>query len=84
MTNAKRRIVWERLGTDLKPKHPDTIVTNEIGLDGLSGAFGAYIDSQVTGRTLVRVIELTGASCRRAPTLWFPHLSSGASARYLV
>ena len=55
MTNAKRRIVWERLGTDLKPKHLDTIVTNEIGLDGLSGAFGAYIDSQVTGRTLVRV-----------------------------
>jgi acrylyl-CoA reductase (NADPH) len=55
MSNAKRRVVWERLGSDLKPRHLDQIVTNEVTLDGLSEAFPAYIDGQVTGRTLVRV-----------------------------
>ena len=55
MSNAKRRVVWERLGSDLKPRHLDQIVTNEVTLDGLSEAFPAYIDGQVTGRTLVRI-----------------------------
>ena len=55
MNNARRRQVWSRLGTDLKPRHLDAIVTQEVDLDGLAAVFPAYIDGTVTGRTLVRI-----------------------------
>lgn len=55
MDNARRRQVWSRLGTDLKPAHLDAIVTQEVDLDGLAAVFPAYIDGGVTGRTLVRI-----------------------------
>ena len=55
MNNARRRQVWSRLGTDLKPAHLELIVTQEIELDGLEALFPAYIDGGVTGRTLVRI-----------------------------
>ena len=46
---------WGRCGTDLKPRHIDTIVTREIGLDELHGVFDGYMDGAVTGRTVIRV-----------------------------
>ena len=55
MSNARRREVWGRLGSDLKPLHLDTIVTNEVDLDGLAAVLPAYIEGSVTGRTLVRI-----------------------------
>ena len=47
--------VWERLATDLRPRHLDAICPREVAFDDLPGAFQPYIDGQVTGRTLVRV-----------------------------
>lgn len=47
--------VWRRIGTDLRPRHLDTIGGRTIGLDELPGAFQDHIDSRVTGRTLVKI-----------------------------
>ena len=47
--------VWQRLATDLKPHHLDSIVTRTIAFDELPGAFGDYLQAGVTGRTVVRI-----------------------------
>jgi NADPH2:quinone reductase len=47
--------VWQRLATDLKPRHLDSIVTRTISFDELPGAFGDYLQAGVTGRTVVRI-----------------------------
>lgn len=47
--------VWQRLATDLKPRHLDTIGTRTIGFDALPGCFQGYIDGTVTGRTVVEI-----------------------------
>lgn len=51
-----RQRVWDRLATDLKPKHLHEI-TRTIDLDALPGAFGDYIDGRVEGRTVVRIVR---------------------------
>jgi len=50
-----RRAVWSRIGGDLKPAHLDTIAQRQIGFDELPGAFQAFIDGTVTGRTVVEI-----------------------------
>jgi NADPH2:quinone reductase len=50
-----RRAVWQRIGDDLRPRHLDTIGNRTISFDELPGAFQAYIDGTVTGRTIVQV-----------------------------
>lgn len=52
---ALRLAVWQRLATDLKPRHLDRIVTRTISLEELPQAFDAYMTSDVTGRTLVKI-----------------------------
>lgn len=47
--------VWERLATDLKPRHLDSIVTRTIDLEQLPAAFDDYLQSGVVGRTVVRI-----------------------------
>ena len=47
--------VWRRIGTDLKPKHLDVIASRTITFNELPGAFQAYIDGTVTGRTVVEI-----------------------------
>lgn len=47
--------VWERLATDLKPRHLDRIVTRTIDFDALPNAFADYVAGNVVGRTIVRV-----------------------------
>jgi NADPH2:quinone reductase len=47
--------VWERIATDLRPRHLDQIVTRTIAFDELPGAFEAYLKGSVTGRTVVRI-----------------------------
>jgi NADPH2:quinone reductase len=47
--------VWERIATDLKPAHLDLIVTRTIDFADLPSAFAAYLNGQVTGRTVVRI-----------------------------
>lgn len=50
-----RRAVWNRIGTDLKPKHLDTIGSKTISFDELPDAFQGYLDGTVTGRVVVQI-----------------------------
>jgi acrylyl-CoA reductase (NADPH) len=48
-----RQHIWQRLATDLKPAQLDTIITQEIGLEGLPAATAAILAGQIRGRVLV-------------------------------
>jgi NADPH2:quinone reductase len=50
-----RLAVWNRIATDLMPRHLDRIVARVIRFDELPGAFQPYLDGKVTGRTLVQI-----------------------------
>ncbi len=50
-----RLAVWQRIGADLRPRHLDKIAANTITFDELPGAFQAFIDGKVTGRTVVEI-----------------------------
>lgn len=55
-TPRKLRLqVWKRLASDLKPSKLKLIAGNVIGFDELPGAFQAFLDGRVTGRTVVRI-----------------------------
>ena len=45
--------VWARLASDLKPRHLQQIGDNVVPLSDIAGAFDAYIEGTVRGRTLV-------------------------------
>ena len=47
--------VWDRLATDLKPRHLGRICARTVGFDELLAAFPDYVAGRVQGRTLVRV-----------------------------
>jgi NADPH2:quinone reductase len=47
--------VWERIASDLKPRHLDRICTRTIEFDDLPGAFPDYLAGKVLGRTIVRI-----------------------------
>jgi len=49
--------VWNRIATDLRPRHLDRIVTRTIAFDDLPGAFSGYLDGSVTGRTVVKIFD---------------------------
>lgn len=55
--HALRAELWERLGSDLKPRHLERIVTREVSLSELPDCFDAYMSGSALGRTLVRVQE---------------------------
>ena len=50
-----RLAAWSRIGSDLKPRHLDTIGSRTISFDELPGAFQAYLDGAVTGRVVVEI-----------------------------
>jgi acrylyl-CoA reductase (NADPH) len=52
---AERLEVWRRIATDLCPRHLARIANRTIAFDQLPGAFRAYIDGKVTGRTVVKI-----------------------------
>jgi len=47
--------VWQRLASDLKPRHLNSIVTRTITLEQLPTAFDGYLKAGVIGRTVVRI-----------------------------
>lgn len=49
-----RQRVWDRLATDLKPRHLAEI-TRTIAFDALPAAFDDFIHGRVKGRTVVRI-----------------------------
>jgi acrylyl-CoA reductase (NADPH) len=52
---ARRVAVWQRIATDLRPRHLARIATRTIDFEQLPEAFPAYLDGAVTGRTVVRI-----------------------------
>ena len=50
-----RAALWQRLGSDLKPKYLTEAIAHEIGLDGIPAAVGAILGGAIRGRTLVRL-----------------------------
>jgi acrylyl-CoA reductase (NADPH) len=51
----RRREIWTRLATDLRPTHLDDLVAGEVALDEVAGALSDILASRVRGRLLVRV-----------------------------
>jgi acrylyl-CoA reductase (NADPH) len=52
---ALRLQVWQRIATDLKPRHLEAIGTRTIRFEELPTAFVAYLKGEVTGRTIVQI-----------------------------
>jgi NADPH2:quinone reductase len=50
-----RLAVWQRIATDLRPRHLERIVTRTIAFDELPKVFPEYLSGGVTGRTVVRI-----------------------------
>ena len=51
----ERLEVWQRIATDLKPRHLERIVSRTLALTEIPDAFQAYIDGNVVGRTVVKI-----------------------------
>lgn len=49
-----RQSVWQRLATDLKPRHLETMTTT-VGLDQLAAVFERILKGQNKGRTVVKL-----------------------------
>jgi NADPH2:quinone reductase len=54
---AERLEVWQRIAGDLAPRHLAAIARRTIPFAELPGAFAAYIDGKVTGRTVVQILQ---------------------------
>jgi NADPH2:quinone reductase len=52
---AERLEVWRRISTDLAPRHLSRIAQRTIAFAELPGAFQAYLDGKVIGRTVVKI-----------------------------
>jgi NADPH2:quinone reductase len=52
---SERLEVWRRIATDLAPRHLARIAHRTIPFAELPGAFQAYMDGKVTGRTVVKI-----------------------------
>jgi NADPH:quinone reductase-like Zn-dependent oxidoreductase len=52
---ALRLAVWQRIATDLAPRHLARIVTGTVAFADLPGAFAALIEGRALGRTLVKI-----------------------------
>ena len=52
---AERLEVWRRIATDLAPRHLERIARGPSPFAELPGAFQAYIEGKVTGRTVVKI-----------------------------
>lgn len=52
---AYRHDLWQRLASDLAPKHLDKIVMNTIGLEELPEVFENMLAGNTTGRTVVAI-----------------------------
>ncbi|TWS17723.1 acryloyl-CoA reductase [Tsukamurella asaccharolytica] len=49
---AQRRALWQRIETDLRPRHLD-LVANDIGIDGVGAVVEALRAGEYTGRAVV-------------------------------
>lgn len=52
---ALRERIWQRLASDLRPRHLDRINTRTVTLAQLPDVFNDYLHAGIVGRTLVRI-----------------------------
>ena len=52
---ATRLVIWERIASDLKPRHLDKIATRTLPFAELPGVFDEYLQGGVVGRTVVKI-----------------------------
>ena len=50
-----RKLVWDRLASDWKPRHLEKIAKREVGLDGIAGVLEDMLAGRSLGRTVVRI-----------------------------
>jgi putative YhdH/YhfP family quinone oxidoreductase len=50
-----RKILWDRLANEWRPRHLETIVNNEVNLESLGDAFGTLMKGNALGRTVVKL-----------------------------
>lgn len=50
-----RKILWDRLANEWRPRHLEAIVNNEVSLDQLGEAFDLLIKGNALGRTVVNL-----------------------------
>ena len=50
-----REILWDRLAKQWRPRHLDSIISNEVSLDDLGGAFDLLMKGNALGRTVVNL-----------------------------
>jgi putative YhdH/YhfP family quinone oxidoreductase len=50
-----RLVVWQRIGTDLRPTKLDRICTKVVDFRELPAQFDDYLKGRVTGRTVVKI-----------------------------
>ena len=55
MPLSMRDQAWNRLATDLKPRHITSIASRTIAFDDLPRAFEDFIEGNVTGRVVVEI-----------------------------
>ena len=53
-----RRQIWQRLGTDLKPRHLDLFTARTIQLDELMPCFEQLLNRKTEGRTVVEICPM--------------------------
>jgi NADPH:quinone reductase-like Zn-dependent oxidoreductase len=51
-----RKTLWDRLANEWRPPHLDSIISNEVSLDELGGAFDVLIKGNSLGRTVVSLL----------------------------
>ena len=54
-----RKPIWDRLATDLRPKHLDKIVAETVTMEQLSDVFATMLAGGIQGRIVVRIKEET-------------------------
>lgn len=52
-----RAPLWQRMATDLAPRHMDRIITREAGLVDLPDIFAAMLAGKTRGRTIIKIGE---------------------------
>ena len=50
-----RKILWDRLANEWRPRYLETIVNNEVSLDNLGEAFDLLMKGNALGRTVVKL-----------------------------
>lgn len=50
-----RQRVWQRLASDLKPRHLEEILSDTLTLDQVQAVMPAWMEGKVTGRTVVKI-----------------------------